>query len=124
MTPESIVSTALAVPTLYATALFAVQFVSAWKREKKAYLKEQSAPVECTITERLGSAGFYMGEQIPKFVQLEDGRYFEFVSLAVKTRQGIYSSDDPDELHIKVDDRLLYKIVLDLQKINNFKQSI
>jgi hypothetical protein len=69
--------------------------------------------VEFTITERIGCLGYYRDREIPSHIKIEDGRLFEYVSLAIKLPEGHYKATDPSALHIRVDDNLLYKLVED-----------
>ena len=68
--------------------------------------------VEIAVTEKSEEiAGYYDGKQIPLYVTLQDGRRFIYESIAVKNRDGIYASSDPNQVHVKVDDCFLYKLV-------------
>ena len=70
--------------------------------------KETSA----TIEERIGCVGQYNGKDIPSHVRLDDGRLFEYSSLAIQDGKGNYFAKEKVH-HIKVDENLLYKLVIE-----------
>jgi hypothetical protein len=74
---------------------------------------KQQHEVEFTIAERIGCLGYYHDREIPSHIKLEDGRLFEYVSLAIRLPEGHYKATDPTALHIRVDNNLLYKLVDD-----------
>lgn len=53
--------------------------------------------------------GSYNGEKICRYVQLDDGRHFEFESIAVEQSPGVFHADKIDSVYIVVDKCLLYR---------------
>lgn len=96
--------------------IFILNFITAYKqvsREENIKREIQAPAVEFTIAERIGCIAHYDGQEIANRIKLEDGRIFEYISLAIKNQHGFYTSSDPSAFHIKVDGKLLYKQISD-----------
>ena len=61
------------------------------------------------ILSRAKLIGYYLDEEIWEYIELEDGRFFEFESLAVEVAHGVYSTKDPKSGYILVYPDLLYR---------------
>lgn len=97
-------------PIILFVAIFILNFIAAYKQLSQEERVRQPVPEQqFTIVERIGCVGRYNGQDIPSHVRLEDGRLFEYLSLAIKNREGFYRSTNPETFHIKVDGNLLYK---------------
>jgi hypothetical protein len=71
----------------------------------------QRIPLNVVARSVYDLVGSYNGEQICRYVQLDDGRTFEFESLAVEKTPGVYHADDVEGVYIIVDKHLLYREV-------------
>lgn len=77
----------------------------------KRIIKEPNL-ILVNIEERIGCVGQYNGRDIPAYIKLDDGRLFEYASLAIQDGKGNYFAES-DLPHIKIDENLLYKLVIE-----------
>lgn len=63
------------------------------------------------ISGKSNMIGYYLDEKIWEIIELEDGRVFEYESIAVERYPGVYSTNDPESTYILVHPGLLYREV-------------
>lgn len=102
---ELVLIFAILLSAIFFLNVFIRFYVAEWKREKA--MAEENTVV---MAERVGCVGRYKDKEIPEFVILEDGRKFEYVSLAYKKDGEVYLVDS-NLPHIKIDKSLLYRLV-------------
>ena len=110
---ELILALLIFIPMLYVMYIFTGYMIQNIKEinEGKTKSLAKAPPKQIAIVERIGCLGYYMDKEIPSHVKLETGEMFEYERIVKMTSDGFCISENPEIMHIRVDEHLLYRLV-------------